>query len=205
MTSRQLKITVLVLGCAALLLGLSGCGGRPASAQKLFDQGEFQKVVDKYPDLEIARRAHAKLGEQALAQKNYSVVLKEFWDTPAAYLAKMQLAQQMFDQGRFRALLDSFPQSPLAPQAKEKLADSLYTIGQMDNIVSWYPDTQKAKLIKDERSKESLTKAKKMRGDAKRAALEDIIRNYGGTDAAREAGEVLSKLRETTSKKAVKK
>jgi outer membrane protein assembly factor BamD (BamD/ComL family) len=201
MTLRTIRITFFATVAAIFLLGSLGCSNRPAAAQKLFDQGEYQQVVDKYPELEIARRAHAKLGELALQQKNYNAVLKDFWDTPAAYQAKMLLAQAMFDQGRYRALLDSFPQSPLAVQAKEKLADSLYALGQLDVVVQMYPESQKAKLIKDERSKESLTKAKKLRGEPKRLALEELVRSYGGTDAAREAGEILSKIRETEAKK----
>jgi hypothetical protein len=199
-----LRVLLFTVIAASLLVAGVGCSSRASSAQKLFEQGEYQKVIDRYPDLEVARRAHAKIAEQLLKNRDYAAILKTYWDTPSAYLAKMQMAQELFDRGRYRALLDSFPQSPLAPQAKEKLADSLFALGQMDNILGMYPETERAKQIKVERGTEALAKAKKLRGTNRQSAMEEIVRTYAGTEPAKIAGEELTKLREAAAKKGKK-
>jgi hypothetical protein len=200
MTSHPLSRIFALLLVATLLLATTGCSSRPAAAQRLFDKGEYQKVMDKYPDLEIARRARAKLADQLVAEKKYDVVLRSYADTPAAFRARTELAQKMFDEGRYMALLDSFPTSPLTVTAKERLADSLYAAGRLDSLVRRFSETARGKQVRTEQAAAELVKIKKMKGAEKRKALEDFMRTYSGTEASKEAGQMLSKIREAESK-----
>jgi thioredoxin-like negative regulator of GroEL len=187
------------------LLFSTGCSSRAASAQKLFDSGQYQQVIDKYPDLEVARRAHAKLADDLLQKKDYSTVMRDYADTPAAYKARLDLAQKMFDEGRYQALLDSFPQSPLAATAKGKLADSLVAAGQTDKLLAWYPDTPQAKQVKETQATEELARIKKLPKKDKAAALEDFMKKFAGTETYKEAGDMLAKIRQADANQSNKK
>jgi hypothetical protein len=194
MISERPRTWFLGLAVLGLLIATAGCGNSPSAAQKLFDKGEYQKVIDRYPDLEIARRAHAKIADSLYQSKQYAVVLSKFSDTPAAFKSKMAMAQMLFDAGRYQAVLDSFPNSPLVPQAKDKLADSVYATGDQDKVLALYPESQKAKLIKEQRSVEAMAKTKKLRGDALKNALQDIQKQYPGTSGSAAATEQFNKL-----------
>jgi hypothetical protein len=201
MNSFRLTSLLILIPLCAVLIMTSGCTSRPAAAQKLFDQGEYQKVIDQYPELDVARRAHAKLGEKFLAEKQYDVVLREYSDTPAAYKARQAMVEKLFNEGRYMAILDSFPTFPQAQLAKERIADSLFAAGQFDQLLVRFGDTPKGLQVKQAKSTEALTQAKKLRGDAKRMALENITRTYNGTEAASEASSLLIKIREAEAKK----
>jgi hypothetical protein len=183
--------TVVLL--AAFTVLSCGCSSRPAAAQKLFARGDYQKVIDKYPDLEIARRAESKMAEKLLDTKQYYEVIRQYPQTSAAYKAKMALAQQLFDAGKYQAVIDSFAFSPLVAEAKARMADSLILTGQIDELLARYPDSPKAKEIKEQRAQEAFAKAKKLRGDAQRQALEEITRLYNSTSIYKDAMELLSK------------
>jgi hypothetical protein len=194
MNTRHLFRFISVVAIALALL-VCGCSSRPAAADKLFRKGEFQKVVDKYPDLEIARRAEAKLAEKLLSEKQYESVIRQYPQTPAAYKAKLALAQQIFDAGLYMKLIDEYPFSPLVGQAKERLVDSLLANGQVDELLTRYPDSPKAKEIKEKQALEAFASAKKLRGAAKEKALEEIQQRYSGTSIYKDASEMLAKMR----------
>jgi hypothetical protein len=184
-----------------LAMFLIGCASRPQSAQKLYDKGEYQAVIDKYPDLEIARRAHAKLGDELLKTGDFRGVISKFADTPAAYKAQTELAQKMFDQGQYQALIDSFPHSTLVNPAKERLSDAMFQRGALDSIVMLYPDTPHGKEIKNQQANEALSAAKKLRGQARVDALQSFIGRFAGTDAYKEGSELFTKAREEQNRK----
>jgi hypothetical protein len=202
--SRFLTLS-LVLLVGTLLFLSTGCTNRAASAQKLFDQGEYQQVINKYPDLEVARRAHAKLAEELLQKKDYSAVLRDYADTPAAFKAKVELAQRLYDEGKYQAVLDSFPQSPVAAAAKEKLSDSLYAAGDYDKLIAWYPETVKAKQVKEDRAKVEFARIKKLPKKDKAQALELFMKQYAGTEEYKDAADMLNKIRIAESNQANKK
>jgi TolA-binding protein len=195
------KASLFFLIAPFTLTAILGCASRPQAAQKLFDRGDYQLVIDKYPDLEIARRAHAKLGEKLLEQKEYDKVLRDFRDTPAAYKATQAMAQQLFDQGRYQEVIDNYPFSPVALSARDKIADSLYAQGKFDEIIQRFVETPKGKQVKEERSEKLFAEAKKLRGDKKIKALEEIVNNYSGTKIWTDANAMLAKIREAQNKK----
>ncbi len=180
---------------AAVLLATAGCQSRAASAQKLYDQGKYEEVVKQYPDLEIARRAHAKLGDKFLQAHQYDVVLKDYADTRAAYQARLDLADQMIKAGRYQAVVDSFPGTPAATIAKERLADSLYKAGNYDLLIAKFGETPQATQVKEQRSQEELAAAKKLKGEAKKKALEAVMVKYSGTAAYKEAAQLMADIR----------
>jgi hypothetical protein len=192
-------IPILILALSLFWL-VSGCSSRPAVAQRLFAKGDYQRVIEKYPDLEIARRAEAMLAEKLFEDKQYAAVIRQHPLTPAAFKAKQALAQQLFDAGNYVAVLDSFPSLPLAAQAKERMADSLFGSGRFDDLIMRYPDSPKAKELKEQRAQTALAEAKKKRGEARRQALEEIMRLYSGTGAYKEASELHARIRNAPKK-----
>jgi hypothetical protein len=190
MTHASVRTLLACLLLSALSLSLLGCGGRPVAAQKLFDKGEYQAVIDKYPDLEIARRARAKLAESILEKGDLQAVINQYADTPAAFKAKTMMAQKLFDAARYQTLIDSFPHSTLVAPAKERLAEVLFQAGKMDSIVMLYPDTPRGKEIKNQQAADALGKAKKLRGPARLEALQQIMGRFSGTDSYKEAADL---------------
>jgi hypothetical protein len=205
MSHATVRTLLLGLALSALSFSLFGCGGRPMAAQKLYDKGEYQAVIDKYPDLEIARRAHAKMAEALLTKGDYQGVINQYPDTPAAYKAKSELAQKLFDAGRYQTLIDSFPHSTLVVSAKERLAEALFQAGKLDSVVMLYPDSPRGKEIKNQQALEALTAAKKLRGQPRLDALQQIMGRFAGTDSYKEAADLYNQAQTAQAAKAAKK
>ena len=195
MIFRRTLTFILFAAFGSALLIVSGCQGRAASAAKLFEKGEYETIIAKYPDLEVAQRARVKIADKLLAEKKYDVVLKDYADTRAAYQAKIQLADEAFRAGRYQMVLDSFPGTPAANSAKQKLADSLMATQQYDLLLARYPETPQATQVKEQLSQEDLAKAKKLKGEAKKQALEALMKKYAGTAAYKEASTMLADIR----------
>jgi hypothetical protein len=202
LTSRALRIFALGIFLAATL-ATTGCQSRAASAEKLLAQGEYEKVIAKYPDLEVAQRARAKMADKLLQEKKYDVILKQYADTRAAFQAKIGMADQAFKDGKYQMVIDSFPSTPAATSAKAKIADSLYQAGKYDELVARFGDTPQAIQVKEKLAADELDQAKKLRGEAKKLALEQITKKYPGTNSYKEASTMLADIRakETAKKK----
>ena len=201
MTSSRI---LALFGAAALLaaaLLVSGCGSRAATAQKLFEKGDYEQVIEQYPDLEVARRARVKLADKLLQEGKRDVVLRDYSDTRAAHQARLDMADEWLKQGKYQTVLDSFPGTPAATQARAKLADSLYEVGAYDELVTRFGDTPRGTEVKEQQSQKALADAKKLKGDAKMAALEELVRKYSGTSAYKEASALLQELRQAKAKK----
>jgi len=196
-TTRLRRLFPVLVLAAAMIWLVTGCSSRPAAAQRLFVKGDYQRIIEKYPDLEVARRAEAKLAEKLVADKQYAAAIRQYPQTPAAYKAKQALAQQLFDAGNYMAVIDSFPSLPLAAQARERMADSLMASGLFDDLIQRYPDSPKAKEVKEQRAVQALADARKLRGQARQHALEEIMRLYTGTSVYKDASELLAKTRQT--------
>jgi hypothetical protein len=199
-TTRLNRLIPILVLAAALSWLMSGCSSRPAAAQRLFARGDYQRVIEKYPDLEIARRAEAKLADKLFDDKQYDAVIRQYPQASAAYRAKLAKAQQLFDAGNYFALIDSFSFSPLVAQAKERLADSLFASGHFDELIQRYPDAPKARELKEQRAGQALAGAKKLRGQARQKALEEILQLYSGTAVYKEASELLAQTRKVPKK-----
>jgi len=195
--SKALAVVAIMILAAVIVVG---CASRPEAAQKLYDRGQYQLVVEKYPDLEVARRARAKLAEKLLEQKDYETVLRDYRDTPSAYKATEGMAQKLFDAGRYQDVMDGYPSLPVAKMAREKIADSLFAAGLVDDVILRYGDTQKGQVAKEQRAVQLLAEAKKLRGAQRIEALTKIVSTYGGTTVFAEANELLAKAQQAAQK-----
>jgi|GEM_PF-3708626 len=158
---------------AFALLALAGCSTPEQRAQKLFDQGKYEDVVSRYPDLPLAQQAKDKIAEHLLAEGRYADVLAQYPDSPSAAQAQDKLAEELFNQGKYSEVIAQYPESPAAAQAAETLAGELLAQAQAQ------------------------TKA-----DARRPLLEQIIATYPATQAAVQAQTMLTELAQAPAVKA---
>jgi tol-pal system protein YbgF len=98
-------------------------------------QGEFQDVIQYYPQDDLAGQSQFYLGEIAYHQKDYenaikayNAVLEGFPDSSKAPAAQLHKAYAELDEGRrssgveeMRSLIKRHPQSPEAQQARHRL------------------------------------------------------------------------------------
>lgn len=98
-------------------------------------QGEFQDVVQYYPQDDLAGQAQFYIGEIAYHQKDYdnavkayNAVLEGFPDSSKAAAAQLHKGYAELEEGRrssgveeLRSLIKRHPQSPEAQQARHKL------------------------------------------------------------------------------------
>ncbi len=98
-------------------------------------QGEFQDVIQYYPQDDLAGNAQFYLGEIAYQQKDYTAAVKDynavlegFSGSPKAAAAQYHKGLALLQQGKrdagireLRALIQRHPQTPEATQARAKL------------------------------------------------------------------------------------
>ncbi len=193
MSRRILLNLALLFGATALLL--TACSSPQADALKLFEKGEFEAVIQKYPDLEIARRARAKIADRLILEKKFDVVLRDYADTPAAWKARNARSQELYDAGRYQVVVDSFPGSPVWAASRDRIVDSLITVGQTDTLFKRYADAPRVTQLKDSLSNADLAKANNLKGAAKVAAMDELIKKWPGTTAYKEAARIVQEAR----------
>jgi hypothetical protein len=77
-----------IICCLLLILTLSGCGTPEERAKKLYTRGEYSKIVEKYPDLPIARQAREQLAFGLMKKARYDDVIAGYPDLPLAWNAR---------------------------------------------------------------------------------------------------------------------
>jgi hypothetical protein len=180
---------------ALLCLISTGCSNSAATAQAMFDKGEYEQIIKKYPDTEIARRAHAKLADNLFTAKKYDEVIKNYGDTQAAFKARNAMATDLFAQGKYQELIDQFPGSPSVMTAKNTMADSLIAHGMIDSVIRKFPDLPKVTALKDSLSKVEFDKAKALRGSARNTALQNVMNKWPGTTSYKEAARLMQEAK----------
>lgn len=188
--SRRVLAVLLSLFATLSLLATS-CSSPEATANAMFEKGEYEKIIQKYPDTQFARRARAKLADNLFVEKKYDEVIKNYGDTPAAFKAKNAQAENLYSQGKFQELIDQFPGSPNLVNAKNILADSLIAQGKIDSAFKKFPDLPKLTAMKDSLSKMDLDAANKLRGPARDAALQSLMLKWPGTASYKEAARLV--------------
>jgi TolA-binding protein len=186
-------IFISLIGLGLVLL--TGCESNDMKAQNMLSQGQYQQVIDQFPDTQYALRAEALLAESLLKDGKLAEVIEKYPNTPAAHTAKLAEAQKLYDSGNYEAVIEKYPHSTLADQSKRIVSDSLYAAGAYDELLEKYGDSEKGKLVTNERAAEAFEKAKKMTGQAKINALEQITQKYRGSDSFKEAASMLRDLR----------
>ncbi len=117
--------TVATTLLAAIVLG---CGSRQERAERLYSMGEYQKVIQKYPEQPIARKAQEELGGSLYRNGEYQQLIEQFPDLPLAQNAKESLELLQGVKGAQRAELsgdnlDYYAADAVDPEAS---ADAFY-------------------------------------------------------------------------------
>lgn len=181
------KILLFVTISASMLLGQCGCSNTAAQQQEMFAKGQYEQIIKKWPDTEIARRARAKIADDLFLTKKYDEIFKNYADTPAAYKARNAEAETLFAEGRYQELVDKYPGSSQVGPAKNMLADSLIAKGLYDSVFKKFADLPKVTALKDSLAKVEFDKIKTTRGSARETALQNFMMKWPGTAAYKEA------------------
>lgn len=189
---KRLIAVVATLAMIALIVG--GCATPEQRAQKLFDTGKYQEILDKYADQPIAKQAKDKMAEQMVAEGKYQEVVDNFGDTPAAAEAKNKLAEQLLTEKKYDEILAKYPNSPSANMARNALADALYAEKKIDELVMKYPNTPAGVKAKNEMAKEEFDKIMKKPKKDQKKLLEEFLKNpkFAGTESAMKAQQTLN-------------
>lgn len=191
----------IALVLAFVVLLVAGCATPEQRAQKLFDQGKYEEVLAKFPNLPIAQNAKAKIAEGLCDEGKYEEVLENYSDTPAAGVAKEKLAERLLAEEKYEEVCEKYPGTNAARQAENKLAEGLYNDKKYDELVEKYGNTPFGMKVKNEKGMAAYNKCKGMKKSAKEKALREIIQKYAGTEAATRAQDDLSKIAKRPSPK----
>lgn len=101
----------------------------------------------------------------------------------------------MFNNKQYREVLTKFPSSALASDAERMLAEDLYNQGLLDSLVKTYPNSSKGKEILEGNAMAALEAAKKLKGDKRTEALQNVMRQYTNTAAYKEAATLMRDTR----------
>jgi hypothetical protein len=192
-----MKRTVAIIAIlTAIGLVLSGCASPEQRAQKLFDQGKYEEILQKYPDLPIAKQAKDKVAEKLLAEGKYDEILANYSDTPSVTEATNKIAEKMVADKKYDEVLAKYPNTPVANMARNALADQLYNDKKFDELVAKYPNTPAGMKARNEMAKPEFEKIMKMPKAKKQKALEDFLKNpkFAGTEWAMKAQDELNKF-----------
>jgi hypothetical protein len=207
--NRSMKRTLSVIVILTVLgLVLGGCASPEQRAQKLFDQGKYEEILQKYADLPIAKQAKDKVAEKMLAEGKYEEILKDYADTPSAADATNKIAEKLVAEKKYDEVLARYPQTPAANMARNAMAEQLYADKKTDELIQKFPNTPAGVKARNELAKTELDKIMKMAKKAKQAKLEEFLKNpkFAGTESSMKAKEELDKLtKKPEPKKAVKK
>ncbi|MFH1010589.1 MAG: hypothetical protein V1784_05080 [bacterium] len=188
---RSITLAMLLVFVAMLVMA---CATPEQRAQKLFDQGKYEEVLAKFPNLPIAQNAKAKVAEKMIEESKYEEVLTNYADTPSAEVAKEKLAEKLLAEGKYDEVTMKYPGTRAAREADNKIAEKLYADKNFDLLLQKYGNTPAGMKCKNEKGMEDYNKCKKMKKADKEKGLREIIQKYAGTEAAKLAQEDLAKM-----------
>jgi len=191
---KRLIAVIAMLAVVGLLLG--GCATPEQRAQKLFDKGNYEEILAKYPDLPIAKQAKDKVAEKLLAEGKYDEILAKYADTPSATDATNKIAEKLVAEKKFDEVLAKYPNTPAANAARNALADQLYNDTKIDELIQKYPNTPAGMKARNEMAKTEFDKIMKKPKKARQKDLETFVKNpkFAGTEFAAKGQEELNKL-----------
>jgi len=161
----EMKKVLFGLALLALVALFVGCATPEQKAQKLFEQGKYDEILAQYGNLPIATEA------------------------------KNKLAEKLFNEGKFDEVLKTYPDSPSAPMAKGKIAEKMFNEGKYQDVIAGYADTEWAMKAKEALAKQAFDAIDKEKDKKKKiAGLEDIVKNYAGTQTAANAQQMLDDM-----------
>jgi TolA-binding protein len=200
------RLISFVMLLAVVAMFMVACATPEQRAQKLFDEGKYEEVVAKFPNLPIAKNAKAKIAEKMCEEGKYEEVLAAYGETPSAMVARNMLAEKLYEEEKYEELCNRYPRTPAAKKAENILADKLYEDGKLDDVIERYPNSVSGMKAKNELGAKAYEATKRMKKTEKEMALREIIKKYGGSEAARMAQQDLAEIgRKSKKAQAVQK
>lgn len=193
MTSRILHSAALI----ALFVFILGCATPAERAEKLYEEGKYEEVMERYPQEPAAGKAKEALATKLLKEGAYERVMSEFADTPMAYEARVRFAEKLLDEGKFEEILDNYSDTPAAIKAREQAAQALFDAGRVSEAARDYPQTPAGSAAREELARAEFDRIMSFKSPPERRnALEEFISNslYAGTGPAVQAQIELAKL-----------
>ncbi|MCB1060806.1 MAG: hypothetical protein KDB65_11280 [Calditrichaeota bacterium] len=193
MTSRKTHYLALLI----LFLFVLGCATPAERAEKLFKEGKYEEVMERYPQEPAAGKAKEALATKLLKEGDYERVMKDFADTPMAYEARVRFAEKLVEDGKFEEVLDNYSDTPAAIKAREQAAQALFDAGRISEAARDYPQTPAGSRARDELARAEYERINTFKSPKERhAALEEFIANslYAGTGPAAQAQIDLAKM-----------
>jgi len=189
---KRVCTVVTILAVMGLILG--GCASPEQRAQKLFDQGKYEDVLQKYGNLPIAKQAKDKVAEQMLADGKYQEILDNYADTPSKQPAENKLAEGLLNEKKYDEILMKYPNTPAANMARNAVADQLYAEKKIDELVQKYPNSPAGMKARNDMAKEEFDKIMKMPKKKRATELTNFLKNpkYAGTESAMKAQQELA-------------
>jgi hypothetical protein len=114
---------IILLACLLLF----GCSSPEKRAQALFDQGKYEEVTAKYPNLPIAKMAKDKVAEKRLREGKYEeIVTDSGFDTRAEAEATNRIAEKLYEGKQYDEVANKYPNTPVGIKVRNKMADSAW-------------------------------------------------------------------------------
>ncbi|MBU0507674.1 hypothetical protein KKH27_02385 [bacterium] len=188
------RLIAVVAALAVIVMIVGGCASPEQRAQKLFDEGKYQEVLDKYADQPIAKQAREGLAAKMVTEGKFQEVIDNFGDTPAAQDAKNKRAEQLLAEKKYDEILQKFPNTPSANVARSAVAEGLYAEKKIDELVMKYPNTPAGVKARNELAKEEFDKLMKKPKKDRKKLYEEFLKNpkYAGTESAMAAQKELA-------------
>jgi hypothetical protein len=193
-----MKYQLHLFGLYFLFALLLGCATPSERAQKLFQSGQYEQVITRYPNEPVAREARQKLAEQLYQTGDYQRILDSFSDTPSASLAREKLAAALLAQESYQLILDTYPNTPSAIVAREAVAQQLFDDGKLDILIQKFPNSKVGREARESLARQAFNYAADLKDkNQKISALEDILTNplYAGTSLHKLAQDELARLK----------
>ena len=194
--TRTLTISAMVL----ILMVLSGCSSPSERARKLHEAGEYEQVLERYPNEPIAERSRIRFAEELVRAGEYERVLAEFPDTPAAGTARERVAARLVEEGKYEEVLTDYRDTPSAMVAREAVARRMFDDGKVDEVAARYPNTEAGQHARDLLANRALEHALQLRGEERLRAFEEILVDplFAGTPAHAQVHRELARLKGST-------
>lgn len=195
---RKFRLTVRTysLGVLALFLML-GCASPTERAEKLFEDGKYEEVLERYPQEPAADKAKQALAAKLLKDGQYQRVFTEFKGTAMAVEARVRYAEELLKQGKQDEVLADFGDTPAAIRAREMAAQALYDAGRVTEAARDYPQTPAGGRAREELARAEYERIMTFRSpDERRKALDEYLSSptYAGTNSFAQAQLELAKL-----------
>lgn len=188
---------VLLILPALALLVLLGCATPAERAEKLFQDGQYEEVLKRYPNEPAAARAKEALAAKLMKDGDFARVIAEYQDTQLYAEARNRLAEKLLSEGNYDEVLSKFPDSPAAIRAREMAAQALFDAGRVTEAARDYPQTSAGQTARTEIARAEYDRIMTFKDqDERRKLLENFITNslYTGTSFHASAQLELAKL-----------